>query len=149
MPAIRVGGLSVVSLPGSSRLWGFLSRLSRFPSSLRKQPSRPPGPRTAVFAGYFPSAHKLLRRLGLSKQNDVFEPGKPFSQYEMEGGKWYFTNMQSQMASLIPWFDGLHQRAFYSRSCSKTLLNLQNIRERYRWNQQRHQIISLDWERLA
>ena len=55
--------------------------------------------------------------------------------------------MQSQMATLLPWFDGLYQRTFYSRRCSKTLLNLQNIRERYRWNQQRHQIFSLenDW----
>ena len=30
MPAIRTGGFSVVSLLGSSRLWGLLSRLPRF-----------------------------------------------------------------------------------------------------------------------
>ena len=31
MPAFLAGGFSVVSLPGSSRLWRSLSRLSRFP----------------------------------------------------------------------------------------------------------------------
>ena len=30
MPAVRAGGFSVVSLPGFSRLWGLLSRFSRF-----------------------------------------------------------------------------------------------------------------------
>ena len=35
MPAIRAGGFSVVSLPGSSRLWRSLWRLSRFPIALK------------------------------------------------------------------------------------------------------------------
>ena len=35
MPAIRAGGFSVVSLPGSSRPWHSLSRLSRFPIALK------------------------------------------------------------------------------------------------------------------
>ena len=49
--------------------------------------------------------------------------------------------MQSQMTSLIPWFDGLYERKFYSPRCSQTLRNSQNIRE------QRHQIFLLenDW----
>ena len=56
-------------------------------------------------------------------------------------GKWYFTIMQSQMTSLIPWFYGLYERKFYSPRCSQTLRNSQNIRE------QRHQIFLLanDW----
>ena len=62
-------------------------------------------------------------------------------------GKWYFTNMQSQMASHIPWFDELYERTFYSRRCSQTLRNLQNTRKRYLSNQRRHQIFSRenDW----
>ena len=84
--------------------------------------------------------------------------GKRFSQDEMEGpnfetetvkskSKWYFTNMQSQMTSLIPWFDGLYERTFYSCRCFQTLRNWQNIRERYLSNQRRLQIFSLanDW----
>ena len=51
--------------------------------------------------------------------------------------------MQSQMTSLIPWFDGLHERTFYSRRCFQTIRNSQNIRERYSSNQRRHQIFSL------
>ena len=35
MPAILAGGVSVVSLPGSSWLWRSLSRLSRFSSALK------------------------------------------------------------------------------------------------------------------
>ena len=55
--------------------------------------------------------------------------------------------MQSQMISLFPWFDGLYEGTFYSRRCFQTLRNSQNIRERYLWNQRRHQIFSLanDW----
>ena len=55
--------------------------------------------------------------------------------------------MQSQMISLFPWFDGFYARTFYSRRCFQTLRNSQNIRERYLWNQRRHQIFLLanDW----